>query len=131
MIFGIGTDIVSVERISLSLEKQGERFARRILTDDEYHTFCKSKHPAHFLAKRYAAKEAAAKAFGTGFSKGLSLQHISVINDDAGCPQLVFNNVAADYCRDKGINQYHLSLSDETAYAIAFVTLACEPGKPS
>ncbi len=123
MIFGIGADIVEVGRMEKNLARYGNRFARRILTDREYLEFTRNNHPAHFLAKRFAAKEAAAKAFGTGFRNGMTLRHIAVTHDDQGRPMLEFNGEAEAYRRHCGVNESHLSLSDERRYALAFVTL--------
>ncbi|MCW8828764.1 MAG: holo-ACP synthase [Gammaproteobacteria bacterium] len=122
MIFGIGTDIVSIERIRAGLQRHDERFARRILAEKEWDAFKKSACPAHFLAKRFAAKEAAAKAFGTGFRDGLSLRHIAVVNDHRGKPELCFSERADALREELGIGRHYLSLSDERDYAIAFVT---------
>lgn len=122
MIFGIGTDIVSIARIEEALERHGERFARRILTDNEMTQYSQSLHPAHYLAKRFAAKEAASKAFGTGFSDGLSLHDIAVVHDPRGKPELQFSGRAMTLCDELGIGRHYLSLSDEREHAIAFVT---------
>ncbi len=123
MIYGIGTDIVHVNRMRENLEKYGDKFARRILTEPEFDEF-KDKHDkAAFLAKRFAAKEATVKAMGTGFSQGLSLHHIGVTHDDAGKPMLSFLDVAEKFLQEKKIKQTHLSLADERDYAVAFVTL--------
>ncbi len=124
MIFGIGTDIVRVARFEKSLARYGERFARRILTDTEFADFKQIARPAHFLAKRFAAKEAAAKAMGTGFRNGLSLRHIGVSHDVNGKPQLQFSGVAADFLDHNSINNAHISLADEQEHAVAFVTLS-------
>ncbi len=126
MIFGIGTDIVRVARIERSLQRFGERFARRILTDSEFTDFHGIARPAHFLAKRFAAKEAAAKAMGTGFRNGLSLRHIGVGHDSNGKPQLEFSGVAAEFLSHHSINSVHISLADEGDHAVAFVTLSNE-----
>ena len=69
MILGIGTDLAVIERIGQTLERRGERFARRILTDNELERFRNHPHQVSYLAKRFAAKEAAAKAIGTGIGK--------------------------------------------------------------
>ena len=122
MIFGIGTDIVSVERIRDALEKHGERFARRILADSEWEAYSQAAHPEHFIAKRFAAKEAAAKAFGTGFSKGLAMKDIAVVNDARGKPELCFHGRAATLCEELGIGRHYISISDEREHALAFVT---------
>lgn len=123
MIFGIGTDIVHINRMRDSLEKYGDKFARRILTEREYLEFTDKQNKPAFLAKRFAAKEATAKAMGTGFSQGLSLHHIGVEHDDAGKPILEFLDVADKFLKDNKIKQMHLSLADERDYAVAFVTL--------
>ena len=123
MIYGIGTDIVHVNRMHENLEKYGDKFARRILTEFEFDEFKDKNNKAAFLAKRFAAKEATAKAMGTGFSGGLSLQHIGVNHDDAGKPILAFLDIAENFLQEKKIKQTHLSLADECDYAVAFVTL--------
>ena len=126
MIYGIGTDIVHIKRMHDSLSKNGNKFARRILTESEFIEFDELKDEnikSAFLAKRFAAKEATAKAMGTGFSGGLSLQHIGVNHDDAGKPILELLDVASDFLQEKKIIQTHLSLADERDYAVAFVTL--------
>lgn len=123
MIFGIGTDIVRVARMQQSLDKHGERFARRILTEQELAGYQQANKPANYLAKRFAAKEATAKAMGTGFRNGLSLKHINVGHDDQGKPLLEFSGLAADFMEEQGINEAHISLADEKEYAVAFVTL--------
>ena len=126
MIFGIGTDIVQVSRMQDNLTKHGERFAERILADSEMARFLDHARPAQFLAKRFAAKEAVAKAFGTGFRDGLSLRHIEVINDEHGRPLLQFKEMAQELAEKFHICESHLSLSDEPNYAIAFVVLECK-----
>ncbi|UCE89426.1 MAG: holo-ACP synthase [Pseudomonadota bacterium] len=123
MIFGIGTDIVSVQRMRRNLERYGERFARRILTDRELEEFRAAARPENFLAKRFAAKEAAAKAMGTGFSGGLSLRHIGVAHDASGKPLLMLSGYAEQFVRHHRITETHLSIADEKEQAVAFVTL--------
>jgi holo-[acyl-carrier protein] synthase len=126
VIFGIGTDIVQVARIESALARHGERFARRILAGSEWPAYQQSSRPARFLAKRFAAKEAAAKAFGTGFSHGLRLCDIAVTHDVRGRPLLSFSGQAETLCREHKIRESFLSISDEHHYAIAFVTLTRE-----
>lgn len=130
MIFGIGTDIVDIRRIEKSLHKNSDKFAARILTAYELTLFTQYHHQSvrlgsAFLAKRFAAKEATAKAFGLGFSDGLSLQHIEVRNTTQGQPLLYFFHRAEQFILDNHIIQSHLSLSDEKHYAIAYVLLEC------
>jgi holo-[acyl-carrier protein] synthase len=123
VIYGIGTDIVRVTRLQVSLERYGERFAARILAQTELDAFRCSARQAHFLAKRFAAKEAMAKALGTGFRDGLSLRDITVSNDTLGKPELVFSSCLEQRLQTVGVMQGHLSLSDEQEFAVAFVVL--------
>ena len=128
MIHGVGADIVRVARLAADLERYGERFARRILGPREFEEFRTAVRPAHFLAKRFAAKEAAAKALGTGFRNGLTLAQITVDHDVLGRPILKYSGHAAELCRRLGISHSHLSLADEEDYAIAYVTLESGTG---
>lgn len=123
MIFGIGTDIVRVERIRQDLDRYGVRFAERILTESEMQEFHRNAGKANFLARRFAAKEAAAKAMGTGFSRGIHLHDFEVTHDAQGKPMLVFHGGAADFLREHRIKIAHISLADEQDNAVAFVTL--------
>ncbi len=123
MIYGIGTDIVRVARMRESLDRHGEKFARRILTPSEFEEFQCDPRPAHFLAKRFAAKEATAKALGTGFASGLSPRQIGVTHDANGKPLLEYLERAAELCLSLGISASHVSIADEEDHAVAFVTL--------
>jgi len=123
MIYGIGTDIVSIARIAGALQRYGARFARRILAESEQQAFAEAARPVHFLAKRFAAKEAAAKAFGTGFSDGLCMGDIAVTHDGRGRPLLSFSGRAESLCKELGIGEHFLSISDEKDNAIAYVIL--------
>lgn len=128
MIYGIGTDIVEIDRIAAALARHGDQLARRILAPDEWAEYLeltghRPQRKAAFLAKRFAAKEAAAKALGTGFRHGINLASIAVTHHLHGRPGLEFHSEAAVYCRRQGIGGALLSLSDEKHYALAFVTL--------
>lgn len=126
MVYGVGTDIVAISRIEHSLDKYGDKFAEKILAKSELEQFQKKNSllaKSAFLAKRFAAKEATAKALGTGFRDGLCLTHIVVTNNSYGRPELEFYGRAAELKKELGISYSHLSLSDEKKYAIAFVTL--------
>ncbi len=141
MIFGIGTDLIDIRRIESALKAQNNvldkdsflaenKFAQRILTPYEYQQFQSYAmnsftNASAYLAKRFAAKEATAKAFGTGFSNGLSLQHIEVRNDDSGKPLLFFYHYAKQFMLEQQIKYAHISLSDEKHYALAYVILSC------
>jgi len=123
MIFGIGTDIVRVARMREDLERFGDRFAERILAPGELKDFRQNTNKANFLARRFAAKEAAAKAMGTGFTNSIHLHDIEVTHDDQGKPLLEFHGAAQAFIRDKRISVAHISLADEQDNAVAFVTL--------
>lgn len=123
MIFGIGTDIVQVARMVALLERHGGRFPQRILTGDELEEFSVSKRPAHFLAKRFAAKEAAAKALGTGFGAGVRPCDIGVVHTERGQPFLEWRGRVNELVQGLNIGRSLLSLADEKEYAVAFVTL--------
>ena len=120
MISGIGTDIVQIQRIKEALDKLGDRFAQRILTEREFAQFQTSPKPEAFLAKRFAAKEATSKALGTGIGK-VSFQDIEVSNNAMGAPQLTLSGQAMVIQQKERIHSLHLSLSDEQDSAVAFV----------
>lgn len=120
-VIGIGADIVKVSRIEKSLKKYGENFARRILHDNELLVFQQRKTPKNYLAKRFAAKEALAKALGTGIAKGISFDEIEVINNGDGKPDLILHGTALDIANKLGVKKLFISLSDEKKYAIAYV----------
>lgn len=121
MIIGLGTDIAEIERIEKVFGRSGEALAKRILTADELAVFSEHKQPARFLAKRFAAKEAAVKALGTGIAQGVSFQHFTVTHDALGKPLLVVTGVAQQLAEQRGIRHWHLSISDEKHYAMATV----------
>lgn len=122
MIVGIGTDIVDIERIDKAIARFGSRLAQRLLSDSELLEYQSSSRPSAFLAKRFAAKEATAKAMGLGFRHGLRPSHISVEHDATGRPAIQLLSRASVIAADKGIAHVHLSLADERRYAIAFAT---------
>ena len=120
MIFGIGTDILQISRIRASLERT-PRLPERILTPAELEKFRASKHPDIFLAKRFAAKEAAVKALGTGIGRGISWQHFEISHDELGRPVMNLSGNAKDRADQHGLGRFHLSYSDEQEYVVAFV----------
>jgi holo-[acyl-carrier protein] synthase len=122
MIAGLGTDIVEIERIEQTLARTG-RFAQRILTDNEMAIFSDHNFPARYLAKRFAVKEAAVKALGTGIAEGVSFQDIDVQNLASGQPKLVLSGKFAEICEKRGITKSFVSISDEQTYATATVLL--------
>ena len=125
MIFGIGADIVEIDRIRGSLERFGERFARRVLTASELAEFRASSAPERLLAKRFAAKEAVVKALGLGFRQGLALNLIGVSHDDLGKPIIVYEGQALTCVKHLGIGASLITISDEHRYAVAFAVVLC------
>ncbi|MDE8602028.1 holo-ACP synthase [Marinomonas sp. RSW2] len=124
MIIGVGTDLVDIARIAQSIDRLGERFIDRILTADEKQRWSEIGNLDQanaYVAKRFAAKEAAVKALGTGIGLGVSFQHFSVSNLSTGQPVLTVD--ASILARYDFPLAWHLSLTDEKAYAQAFVIL--------
>jgi holo-[acyl-carrier protein] synthase len=125
MIVGIGTDVVSIERIAGVLARHGERFVNRVLTPDErvrYERTNDRAKPGH-LAKRWAAKEAFAKAIGTGIHPPFTWQSITVGRDAKGKPLVVPNDQMAKHLKSMGVTDSHVSLTDDAGVAVAFVVL--------
>lgn len=124
MIVGIGTDIVRIARIKDALDRHHNRMVQRILTPAEQALFEQHSDPARFLAKRWAAKEAAAKALGTGIRGAVNFHSFEVRNDDLGKPELTCTAGAAERLSALGGASCWLTLSDEEEYAVAFVVLS-------
>ena len=126
MIYGIGTDVVEVSRIAEALNKFGDNFAKKILSEEEFLIFQKNKIKENFLAKRFAAKEAFAKAMGTGFRGEVNIKSIIITNDELGRPDFKLKNNISLLMKEKKIRCCHLSISDEKNIAVAFVILERE-----
>ncbi len=123
MILGIGVDLVSIPRVAAVWQRHGERFARRVLSDREWPDYLASQRPERLLAKRFAAKEALAKALGTGVRGAMTFQAVSVLHDPLGAPALHLHGDLALQAQNRGIGRMHLSLSDEREATLAFVVL--------
>lgn len=119
MIFGIGTDILRVERVEKTFAQFGERFARRVLMPSELEGFGKSRHPVRFLGMRFAAKEAIVKAMGTGFAHGVWVRDVGVAPNPLGRPDVIFSPRGQKKCDELGIGEGFLTLSDEGGFIIA------------
>lgn len=122
MIFGIGTDIVAIARLQTMWERHGERCLDRLLAPQEFAAFAAANDKGRFLAKRFAAKEALAKALGTGVRPPALLPAMWVEHDALGRPLFGFARELAE-CLSARSLVAHLSLSDEADYATAFVVL--------
>jgi holo-[acyl-carrier protein] synthase len=125
VIFGVGTDIVEIERVRKALERWGERFAERILCPPELARFRKHKLPVNYLAKRFAAKEAFTKALGTGIRAPANWHGVWVINHKSGKPDFEFSGPLRELLNQKQIAGCHLTLTDERGLAVATVILEC------
>jgi holo-[acyl-carrier protein] synthase len=122
-IVGIGTDACEIDRIAASLEKYGDRFLKKIYTDGEI-AYCRRKRdPAPSLAARFAAKEAASKALGTGLSRGVFWTDIEVVRGQGGPPTIVFHGGAAARFAAIGGTGSLLTLTHARDLAIAHVLL--------
>ncbi|MDH3762224.1 MAG: holo-ACP synthase [Gammaproteobacteria bacterium] len=128
MIAGIGVDIVETARVQRLAAKFGERFARRILTEDELREFNRRRQSGSFLATRFAAKEATAKALGTGIGEQFGFHSVQVEHDDNGKPLLKFLDNGLELITRRKIRQAMISLSDEKNYAVAMVVLESQDG---
>ncbi len=122
-IIGIGTDIVEQMRISALLERFGQKFVDRILSIEEQKSFERSSNPVSYLAKRFAAKEAVAKAFGTGIGQAFAFNEISVTNLPSGQPTVSFIGRSKEFVDNRNVKEVMISLSDEKAFALAFVVI--------
>ena len=123
MTITIGTDIVEIKRIADALERQGDKFVQRILTESEIAEYRGRGNSVAFLAKRFSAKEAIAKALGTGIGRGISFQHMVISNNAKGTPLVELQENAAERLKQLGGNKVLLSLSDEKNYALAYVAI--------
>lgn len=122
-ILGIGTDIVEIARIEGVISRSGDRLAKRILSPNEWVQYQSHQQPSRFLAKRFAVKEAAAKAFGTGIRNGLAFNQFEVSNDALGKPLLVFREQAHLIAQELGVRSVHVTLADERLYACSTVII--------
>jgi holo-[acyl-carrier protein] synthase len=123
VIYGIGIDVVETDRVARLLEKYGERFARRVLTDREWPAYEKTAKAVLFIANRFAAKEAFSKAMGTGFRYPVTLQSISIVQNKAGKPGFEFHANLERLVKERGIVGHHVTISDERTVAVACVVL--------
>jgi len=123
-VVGIGTDIIEISRIKKMSDQVRDRLASRVLVSAEYEKYKSLNNPALFLAKRWAGKEAASKALGTGIANGVSFQHIEIKSLPSGQPQLVLTERAEELAIELGAKTWLITLSDEALYATAFVVLS-------
>jgi holo-[acyl-carrier protein] synthase len=127
MIYGIGTDICDIRRIRASLEKHGERFAQKVLSDNELKTYRarSARWPergVRYVATRFSAKEAFSKAIGMGMRMPMTWRLCEVAKLPSGQPTLVLHGVLKEWFEAKGLTA-HVSVSDESDYATSYVVV--------
>jgi holo-[acyl-carrier protein] synthase len=123
MIYGIGVDIVKIERFERALERWGDRLRERVFTPQELLVCHNKAHPGRHLALRFAAKEAFLKALGIGMFQGVAWNEIEIINNPLGRPSMKVRGAAERICREKGIHEIFVSISHEQEYGVAHVLL--------
>lgn len=136
MIIGLGSDLCNIDRIQNSLDRFGERFERRVFTEQERAKAAKRPFTkAGTYAKRFAAKEAFSKAVGTGFRRGVFMKDIGVVNMPSGAPTLILAGGAKarlDAMIPSGYEaRIHLTLTDDHPWAQAFVIIEANPVSPA
>jgi holo-[acyl-carrier protein] synthase len=135
MIVGLGSDLCDIRRIEKTLERFGARFVNRVFTETEQRKSERRAQRAGSYAKRFAAKEACAKALGTGFSRGVFLRDIGVVNLPSGAPTLALTGGARERLQSllpAGHEAViHVTLTDEYPLAQAFVVIEARPATPA
>jgi len=127
MIFGIGVDVLEVQRISNTLKRFGARFIERLLMPQEQAQLERSARPERFIAMRFAAKEAIVKAMGTGFQHGVWIRDVGVVQNAWGKPEVVFSERGERVRRGLGIGEGHVTLTDEAGLVVAVAVLMKAP----
>ena len=123
MIFGIGTDLVALERIERAWAKHGEKFAQRILMPEELERFDPERRPVRFLAMRFAAKEAIVKALGTGFAHGVWVRDVGIRANAWGRPEPIFSPRGQGVREALGAGEGYVTLTDEAGLIVAVAVL--------
>ncbi len=124
MICGLGTDVVEISRIERLLQRFKQRFIQKVLSSEEIEALeMRGPIKAHTLAARFAAKEAAVKALGTGFNHGVGLHDIHIFNTTSGAPEVQFHGNALKIIKKLGVTHSHISLSHGRDIAQAVVIL--------
>lgn len=123
MIYGIGTDIVQVERMQELIDKHGDKFLQKIFTAEELNDAEKRFDKIIFLSGRWAAKEAVSKALKCGIGKDCGWKNICVQNDENGAPRVNLSGQALRLVSEKSISNIQISISHEKDYAVALVVM--------
>lgn len=123
MIYGVGSDILRLDRVAAVYERRGQHFVDRLLLPEERRYFTWAKNPVRFLTMRFAAKEAIVKAMGTGFANGMWIRDCGTVPDALGKPEIIFSSRGQAKCAELGIAGGHLTLTDEAGLVVAFAVL--------
>lgn len=123
MIYGIGTDVLRLDRIQRTLERFGDHFVRRLLMPEELEAYGRQKRRERFVAMRFAGKEAVVKAMGTGFAHGMWIRDVGIVQDRWGKPEIIFSERGRALCARLGIGEGHVTLSDEAGLIVAVAVL--------
>jgi holo-[acyl-carrier protein] synthase len=123
MIFGIGVDVLESARIARTFERFGSRFVGHLLLPAESAQLAATARPARFLAMRFAGKEAVVKAMGTGFSHGMWIRDVGIVQNTWGRPEVVFSARGERVRRALGIGEAHVTLTDEAGLVVAVAVL--------
>jgi holo-[acyl-carrier protein] synthase len=123
VIFGIGVDVLESARIARTLERFGSRFIEHLLLPAESAQLAATARPARFLAMRFAGKEAVVKAMGTGFSHGMWIRDVGIVQNAWGRPEVVFSERGERVRRALGIGEAHVTLTDEAGLVVAVAVL--------
>jgi holo-[acyl-carrier protein] synthase len=118
-LLGLGTDIVETARIKSSILRHGEAFLERVFTEEEIAYCAAMRDPHPYYAARFAAKEAVAKAFGTGLGSEAAFREIGVCRRDTGEPYIVLTGTAAATAERLGVREIRVSLSHTESHAVA------------
>jgi holo-[acyl-carrier protein] synthase len=123
VIFGIGTDVVRLDRIESTYARHGVRFVERLLMPEELVAFRLYKRPVRFLAMRFAAKEAIVKALGTGFGHGVWIRDVGIVANAWGRPEVLWSERGRKVRDDLGAGEGHVTLTDEAGLVVAVAVL--------
>ena len=123
MIFGIGVDVLETRRIGETLERFGERFLAHLLMPAERAQLARTARPERFVAMRFAAKDAIVKAMGTGFSHGIWIRDVGVVQNAWGKPEVVYSERGERVRAGLGIGEGHVTLTDESGLVVAVAVL--------
>ncbi|MBX3644842.1 MAG: holo-ACP synthase [Rubrivivax sp.] len=134
MIYGIGTDIIDIRRVRDTLERRGERFAEKVLGENELAVYRArrarvAQRGLSFLATRFSAKEAFSKAIGMGMRMPMTWRACEILNAASGKPTIRLHGALAEWFAERGLRA-HVSVSDESDYAAAFVVVETQEPTP-